>query len=841
MKLGATDYQGENTLADKIPYSYHLTDTVISTPNGEYISLWKIDGKNHDCASLEDAFIWHSELNNLLRDIGSEKVGLWMHEHHYSVDIYPDYAYPSKYAALLDKRYKRRFDSAPAMVTDLYLTVIYNPIADAAQKTISKLEKSTRADINNRQNEAISELASINGQIGETLLSYGASPLGIYHRDKDGNVVEDVEDVEGGEEMEGEAIPLAPRKAHAYSSALEWLYYLVNGERSPVAVCTDRICEYLGDTRPMFGLFGEMIELRQTAKTRFAAAIQIVDYEAQTEPGQLNTLKEAGYEYIFTQSFKCMSADAAKGFLTRRQSAMLEVKDGSESQQDQLREAKDDVVARRFIFGHHHATVHVYGESADKVRKHLEHAKQSFSRWGIKPGLCSLDSEASYWAMLPCNWEYRPRPAPINSWNLFSFQSLHNFYTGKPDQNPWGPAVTLFASKSGSPFFFNWHASKLGHNDLGKRTLGHSMILGKSGEGKTTLLGFMLAQGQKFNNRLVVYDKDTSMKPLILALGGLYTRIRDGEPTGWQPMQLEPTPNNIAFCTRLLTKLVALAGEPITHHDTKDINAAVESVMGESSLIPKHGRTLTTVMQHLPAPYQMDTTLRSSVASRLEQWCRGGQYGWLFDNPRDDLDLSLVSSYGYDLTAFLSDGDDSDPHIARSPLLMYLMFRNNQLVDGAHRHIEVFEEFWKYLDDPDIEKQLKDGLLTRRKFDSFYVFSTQEPEAALNSKITATIRQQLATLIMLPNPKADWETYKKLRLTHSEFETVRSLRSLSREFVVKQDEHSAIAKFDLGDDADDLLTVLSGTPDASDSLDAVMARLGPHPDQWLDEFMQGRG
>lgn len=838
MTLDALDYRGENTLADKIPYSYHLTDSIISTPKGEYISLWKIAGRNHDCASLEDAFIWHSELNNLLRDIGSEKVGLWMHEHHYSVDIYPDYDYPSKYAALLDKRYKRRFDNTPAMVTDLYVTVVYNPIADAAQKTFAKLEKSTRADIQNRQDEAIAELSSINGQIGESLQSYGASLLGIYYRDQRGNVMGEAE---SGDSSEPGAVAIAPRKAHAYSSALEWLYYLVNGERSPVPVCTDRICEYLGDTRPMFGLFGEMIELRQTAKTRFAAAIQIVDYEAKTEPGQLNMLKEAGYEYIFTQSFKCMSPDAAKGFLTRRQSAMLEVKDGSESQQKQLNDAKDDVVARRFIFGHHHATVHVYADSAKQVRKHLEHAKQSFSRWGIKPGLCSLDSEAAYWAMLPSNWEYRPRPAPINSWNLFSFQSLHNFYTGKPDQNPWGPAVTLFASKAGTPFFFNWHVSKPGSNDLGKRSLGHSLILGQSGEGKSTLLGFLLAQGEKFKNRLVVYDKDTSMKPLVLALGGRYKRIRDGEPTGWQPMQLEPTPNNIAFCKRLLLKLLSLAGETVTHHDTKDIDSAVESVMGESSIIPREGRTLTSVMQHLPAPYQTSSSMRSSVASRLEAWCRGGQYGWLFDNPRDDLDLTVASSYGYDLTEFLSDGADNDPHPARSPLLMYLMYRNNQLVDGEHRHIEVFEEFWKYLDDPDIERQIKDGLLTRRKFDSFYVFSTQEPEAALNSNITATIRQQLATLIMLPNPKADWESYKKLRLSRSEFETVRSLRSLSREFVVKQDEQSAIAKFDLGDGVDDLLTVLSGTPDASERLDALMARLGSHPDDWLDEFMESRG
>nr|WP_289073709.1 VirB4 family type IV secretion/conjugal transfer ATPase [uncultured Halomonas sp.] len=822
LKLPVLDFQHENTLADKIPYKTHATENIIKTRDGEYLSIWKIDGKNHDCASQEDAFLWHAELNNLLREVGSDKIGLWLHEHHYSVDLYPDYDYPSKYTAYLDRRYKRRFENKPAMVTDLYLTVIYNPLSDTAQKAIAKLEKSSLDDIRAREEEAITELQSINGQIGASLKDYGSQLLGFYRRDAKGRVVGDND----------------PSARFIYSSALEWLSYLINGAWTPVPYCSDFINEYLAETRPMSGLYGEMLEFRLADKKRFAASIEIVDYEEHTEPGQLNMLKEADYEYIFTQSFKCMSADAAKSFLTRRQSTMLEVKDGATSQQVQLNRAKDDAVSRRFIFGHHHATVLVYGESPKIVRKHLEHAKNSFSRWGIKPGVCNLSSEAAFFAMLPCNWEYRPRPVPINSWNLFSFQSFHNFYPGKPDQNPWGPAVTLFASKSGSPFFFNWHPGKLGQDDTDKRLLGHSMILGQSGEGKTTLLAFLLAQGEKFGNRLVVYDKDTSLKPLVLALGGVYKRILDGEPTGWQPMQMEPTPSNIAFCKRLLTKLVELSGEKVNHKDESDISQAVESVM--ASDFPKEGRTLTAVMQHLPAPYDTNSSLRSTVASRLLPWCRGNQYGWLFDNPRDDLDLSVSSTYGYDLTAFLSDGADTEQHRARSPLLMYLMYRNNQLVDGEHRHIEVFEEFWKYLDDPDIERQIKDGLLTRRKFDSLYVFSTQEPEAALNSRITATIRQQLATLIMLPNPKGEWDSYKKLRLSRSEFDTMKDLRSQSREFIVKQDDRCAIARFDLGDHADDLLTVLSGTPDASERLDAIIERRGPHPDAWLDEFMERR-
>lgn len=50
-----------------LPYSHHITDTIISTKNAEYLSIWKIDGRSHQSASEEDIFQWTKELNNTLR------------------------------------------------------------------------------------------------------------------------------------------------------------------------------------------------------------------------------------------------------------------------------------------------------------------------------------------------------------------------------------------------------------------------------------------------------------------------------------------------------------------------------------------------------------------------------------------------------------------------------------------------------------------------------------------------------------------------------------------------------------------------------------------------------
>jgi hypothetical protein len=48
---------------------------------------------------------------------------------------------------------------------------------------------------------------------------------------------------------------------------------------------------------------------------------------------------------------------------------------------------------------------------------------------------------AAYYAQLPCNWRFRPRLANLSSLNFLGLSPLHNFATGKPNFNPWGPSV----------------------------------------------------------------------------------------------------------------------------------------------------------------------------------------------------------------------------------------------------------------------------------------------------------------------------------------------------------------------------------------------------------------
>ncbi|WP_375632817.1 VirB4 family type IV secretion/conjugal transfer ATPase [Bartonella sp. AA74HLJMH] len=795
-----------------LPYSHHITDTIISTKNAEYLSIWKIDGRSHQSASEEDIFQWIKELNNTLRGLASANLSFWTHIVRRRVYEYPDSTFDQIFCYQLDEKYRQSFTGYNLMVNDLYLTVIFQPIADKIMSFFSKHERETLDQKKMRQDTCIKELNDINRTLGQSLNRYGAELLGAYEKN-----------------------------GHAYSSALEFLGMLVNGEYRPMPICHDRFADYMSVNRPFFSKWGALGELRTTSGMRRFGMLEIKEYDATTKPGQLNVLLESDFEFVLTQSFSVLSRHAAKDYLQRHQRNLIDARDVATSQIEQIDEALNQLISGHFVMGEHHCTLTIYGDTIQQVRDHMAKASAALLDVAVLPKPVDLAIEAGYWAQLPGNWKWRPRPAPITSLNFLSFSSFHNFMSGKPTGNPWGPAVTILKTTSKTPLYFNFHASKLEEDSTDKRLLGNTALIGQSGSGKTVLLGFLLAQAQKFKPTTVVFDKDRGMEIAIRAMGGKYLTFKPGRKSGFNPFQLPPTQENLIFLKQFVKKLAEAGGE-VTHHDEEEINKAVMSVM--SANIDRSLRRLSFLVQFLPNPRLSDYNAHPSVHARLLKWCEGGDYGWLFDNPHDALDLSTHQIYGFDITEFL------DNFETRTPVMMYLLYRTEGMISGQ-RFMYIFDEFWKPLQDPYFEDLAKNKQKTIRKQNGIFVYATQEPSDALESNIAKTLIQQCATYIFLANPKANYEDYTKgFKLTDAEFELVKGLGEFSRQFLIKQGDQSALAELNLGKfhltrdgktiehDFSDELLVLSGTPDNAELAESIIAEVGDDPAIWLPIFLQ---
>jgi len=537
------------------------------------------------------------------------------------------------------------------------------------------------------------------------------------------------------------------------------------------------------------------------------------------------------FELVLTQSFTFLSKAVAVGRMTRQQQRMVNAGDVAKSQIADIDKALDDLVSNRFVMGTHHLTLLVYAETPKMLKDNINLSGTALSNAGMKWTREDIGIAGSFWAQLPGNFQYRVRVGDITSRNFAAFSSFHNYPIGRIRHNQWGDAVMILKTRSGSPYYFNFHRTEAHENkvDRNHRDLANTMVIGQSGGGKTVLEMTMLAMSMKFNQppenpaTYIVFDKDLGASIGVRAMGGKYYPIKNGVPSGFSPFQMEPTPENMIFLEQLVKKLVEHEGLPISPSQSKQINQAIAGVMGAA----KAKRRLSALLEFF------DPTDENGLQARLARWCRGGALGWVFDNAEDKFSLDGSPIFGFDVTEFIENDE------VRTPIIMYLFHRIEKLIDGR-RLIIFMDEFWKLLLDNHFEDLVQNKLKTIRKQNGFLVMFTQSPRDALRSKISHSLIEQTATKIFLPNPAADYEDYVNgFKLTVREYEIIKDLGEKSRQFLIRQGQNSVVAELSLRG-FDDELAVLSGNTATASLSERIVAELGNDPAVWLPEFQRMR-
>ncbi len=810
----------ERVTATEIPYTAHVSKCVVKTRHGDYVQMFRLAGASFETADDAQLNDWHERLNSLWRNIARENVALWTHVVRRREALLLQNRHAPGFAHDLAAKYHARLVSETLMVNEIYLSIVYRPTAGAAVGAVAKVFARTRPQEARLELgdslEACEKLAEI---IRAALARYEPERLGVY-------------------EVAG----------RAYSSLLEALSFLVNADVSRVPLPRAPIARVLGTSRPLFGF--ETIEYRSPSTTRYGAMLGIVEYATPTTVGLLDTLLSTPYPWVLTQSFAFLRKATAQSLLLRQYNRMQSARDFALSQAEELRVALDELTSSEWVMGEHHLSLQVLTEpvaatgtaSRERELKRLnDTVANARTRLADASGMTiareDLALEAAYWAQLPGNFALRPRKAPITSRNFAAFASFHNYPAGRATGNHWGEALTLFATAAGTPYYFSYHASDPLDPEGGtKKDIGHTLIIGPTGSGKTALIAFTLCELQAFGVTSVLFTKDRDTEICIRALGGRFYAIENGQSTGWNPFQIPATEANIAFLNDLLRRLVDRAGTPLTVAEEAEITEAIASVMS----FDRAERRLSRVLDYL------DATAAEGIHARLKAWCHGtragepdGPYAWIFDNPEDSLIESLGSALttGFDVTEFL------DRPAIRTPINMYLFHLTQSLIDGR-RFALFIAEFWKALDDEYFGAFAKDALKTIRKKNGFVVLDSQSPSDAIAHRHSRTLIEQTPTKILFPNPDATFEDYATdagLNLTEREFHLVKKeLPPGSRLFLVKQGANSVVAKLDLkGFDAE--LSVLSARKSELERMHRLIARAGEAPECWLPEFLRREG
>lgn len=801
----------ERNIAPFVPYSSQISDNTIVTKDGDYLRIWRVGGTSFETVDIEDIAIRKEQLNTLYRAIGSSHVALWTHTIRRRINDRLTATYDNKFARDFNEKYYDSFNGYRMMANELFLTVVYRPQTSRTEKLFSKASRRSLEEILNDQKAAIKKLDEIAYQVESSMERHYQLDLLTTYKDEQGV---------------------------KYSQALELINYLISGEWQRVRVPKAPLNEYLGSSWIFIGT--ETIELRSATKTRYAQCIDFKDYNSHTEPGILNGLMYEDYEFVMTQSFSFMTKHQGKEYLERQKNQLSNTEDGSATQIIEMTEAIDQLIQGKFSMGEYHFSLMIYDESVAGLMRNVTSAMTIIQNHGFLAALVTTATDAAFYSQLPCNWRFRPRIAGITSRNFAGLSCFHNFTAGKRDGNPWGQAVTLVKTTSGQPLYINFHHSKGDEDNYDKKVLGNVRIIGQSGSGKTVLMNMLFLQSQKFKTNAplgftsIFFDKDEGAKLCIKAMGGKYLSVKNGQPTGFNPFQMEATEKNSLFLDRLLRVLIAHGGKDISTTDELQISHAVRTVM---KMNPED-RRLSIVLQNIPEGITKEDK-ENSVHKRLSKWCYDdghgvkGVYAWVLDCPHDEIDFTAYDNYGIDGTDFLDNAD------VRTPIAMYLLHRMESIIDGR-RFIYWMDEAWKWVDDDAFAEFAGNKQVTIRKQNGLGVFATQMPSSLLRSKIASALVQQVATEIYLPNPKADYKEYVEgFKVSEAEFKIISNLHEDSHMFIVKQGHHSMIGHLDLNG-FDDELAIMSGSSDNNELLDEIIEAVGDNPDNWLPVFQERR-
>jgi type IV secretion system protein VirB4 len=764
-----------------LPYARHVNDRVLALDTGALMLSFRLEGASFETADVRDLNDWHGKLNGTWRNLASDRLAVWHHLVRREADLPAPGAFRSDFACDLDRAYRARLGRERMYLNELFLTLVLHPGREAPERTqawVGRLLRASHIDL--ETDDAVRRLEDAGQDLVQHLARYGAQPLGLYERD-----------------------------GLVFSAPLEMLRLILAGQPGRVPLVHGHLGSAIHTARIIFGR--EALEIRDAAAARFAGMFGIKEYPASTRPGLWDGLLSAPFPLVAAQSFSFLSKTAAQAVLSRKQNQMLSARDRAASQIDGLDAALDDLLSNRFVMGDHQGSVLVHGETPRALADHLSRTRALLADSGLVAAREDLGLEAAFWAQFPGNFGLRLRPAAITSRNFASFAPFHTHPAGRSEGNHWGPAVTTLRTSAGSPYAFNFHVGDLGH----------TFVCGPSGSGKTVVQNFMLAQLERFGAQQVFIDKDRGAEIFVRACGGTYLTLKPGEPSGFAPFKaLADTPANRAFLGTLVRQLVRSEDHALTPPEQAAIDAAVAALLP----LPPQSRSLSALRTLLG---QRDA---GGIGARLDRWRRGQALGWALDGEEEDAMALDARFLGYDMTHVL------DAAEVRTPLMMYLFHRLNDLVDGRRLVIDV-DEFWKALGDEAFRGLAQDGLKTFRKQNAFLILGTQSPADVLRSPIAHTVVEQCATKIFLPNPHGSARDYVEgFGLTEREFALVREeLDPAQHRFLIKQGLNSVVAELDLAG-LDDALAILSGRAETVALLDRIRTEHGDDPDRWMVPF-----
>jgi Type IV secretory pathway, VirB4 components len=543
-------------------------------------------------------------------------------------------------------------------------------------------------------------------------------------------------------------------KTVRYNEVLSWLQYCITSEFHPMVlpktpIMLDSIIGWQDFWHGVISKIGE----------KYIMVVGVGGMPSNTSPEILNILTQLPLEYRWNSRFKFMNQHDAIAAMTKLRSKWKQKTRGFFDQifglngpidqdaaamvvdaEDAVAELNSGMVA----MGRYTNVILLMHKDRKLLEETAQKVEKAVNGVGFAARIEKLNTTAAYFGSLPGDGVSNCRRDLVNTMNLADLMPTSTVWTGEvkapcPLYPPGAPALMQCVTSTHAPFRFNIHV----------RDVGHTLMFGPSGSGKSVALATLVAQLRRYKDMTIfVFDKGMSMYPMCKAMGGSHFEIgSDDSSMRLSPLKYLDTPADLAWAADWLETLCRLNGREVLPRDRNAIGEALQTMQSNEYIS-------RSISGFLPA-------FRGDLADTLAQYQEGKTYGHYFDYDDDGLEFSNFTVF--EIEELMQAGGGSSDRVSL-PTLLYLFRRIERQLRGQPAVI-VLDEAWVMLGHPVFREKIREWMKVLRKANCSVIMATQSLSDAERSGILDVLVEQSATKIFLPNLYAREEIAANMYMT----------------------------------------------------------------------------
>ncbi|MDX8505559.1 conjugal transfer protein TrbE [Mesorhizobium captivum] len=795
--LNLSEYRGKaDRLADHLPWAALVAPSIVLNKDGSFQRTLRFRGPDLESATEAELMGICARANNALRRLGSGWA-LFFEAERVEALGYPHSHFPDAATWLVDEERRAAFEGKVAHFESQYhLTVVFMPPPDSHARAESALVDTHRSE---GERDWRQELARFRDETNRFLdLLSGFMP--------EVRVLDDAE-------------------------TLAYLHGTISTRRHPVAVPETPI--YLDGILVDAPLTGG---LEPTLGERHLRTLTILGFPNLTRPGLLDALNHQDFAYRWMTRFIPLDKTQATKTLTRlrrqwfakRKSIVAILREVVTNEpvplvdSDADNKALDADEALQALggdhvgFGYLTTTVTVLDEDRQVAAEKLRAVERIVNGLGFTTIRESVNAVEAWLGSLPGHVYANVRQPLVHTLNLAHLMPLSSVWAG-PVANEHLTKATgteapplLVAETSGStPFRLCTHVDDVGH----------MLIVGPTGAGKSVLLAVIALQFRRYAGAQVyIFDKGNSARAATLAMGGEHHALGAAGALAFQPLRSIGDQATHSWAAEWIAGLIAHENVTVT----PEVKEAIWSALGSLATAPAQERTLTGLSVLLQS---------NALKSALLPYTLEGSFGRLLDADHDRLALSNVQCFETE-ELMHSQG-------AVLPVLTYLFHRLEERFDGRPTLL-MLDEAWVYLDNPFFAARIREWLKVLRKKNVSVIFATQSLADIASSAIAPAIIESCPQRIFLPNDRAvepqAKAAYERFGLNERQIELV-ARATPKRQYYLQSRRGNRLFELGLGPIA---LALCGASDPASQTLiDSVLSEHGQ--DGFASNFLNARG